>query len=138
MILHRALAVNRTVCRLSFRDLNRGTPMRGRLPLRLSKTFRYAVSRSRNDCCRTTADTSPSHSRSGVFFAAVTLLDSSADVTNASPAFRASSRTRSASLKTTRAHPNTLANAQRRGPFGYRQKLYRSCIPTILRRLVHG
>lgn len=36
----RALAVNRTACRLSLRLLNRGAPMRGRLPLRPSKKFR--------------------------------------------------------------------------------------------------
>ena len=40
VIFHRALAVKRTACRLSLRLLKRGVPMRGRLPLRLSKKFR--------------------------------------------------------------------------------------------------
>src|SRR5690606_12831117 len=65
----RAFAVKRTDCRVSRFDLYRGAPMRGRLPFRPSKKFRYAVSRSRSDCWRTTAETSPSQARSGVFFA---------------------------------------------------------------------
>lgn len=111
VIFHPAFAVNRTACRVSLRDFKRGGPIVGRLPLRPSKKFRYAASRSRRDCCNTTEDTSSSHARWGVFFATVSCLDSSAEGTNGSPAARACSRTRSASLKTTRAHPNALANA---------------------------
>lgn len=66
-----AFAVNRTACRVSLRDLYRGAPILGRLPLSPSKKFLYAVSRSRRDCWRTTADTSPSHARSGVCLASV-------------------------------------------------------------------
>ncbi len=40
VILHLALAVNRTACRVSLRDLKRGAPMRGRFPFRPSKKFR--------------------------------------------------------------------------------------------------
>lgn len=114
----RAFAVKRIACRLSFRDLNRGAPMRGRFPLSPSKKFRYAVSRSRRDCCSTTADTSPSHDRASVLFASVSAFDSTPDGTNGRPAERASSRARKASLYTTRAHPNARASAERWGPFG--------------------
>lgn len=75
----RAFAVNRTACRASFRDFNRGGPTRARSPRSPAKKFRYAASRSRNDCCRTTAETSPSQARPGALFASVvTVLDRSA------------------------------------------------------------
>ncbi|MGH3518258.1 MAG: hypothetical protein ACRDQ7_12735, partial [Haloechinothrix sp.] len=41
-----------------------------RLPFTDAKKFRYAVFASANACCNTTADTSASHARSGVRFAA--------------------------------------------------------------------
>jgi hypothetical protein len=80
VIDQRAFAVNRTDCRLSLRDLNRGSWIFGplRVPLREAKKLEYAVSRSRRDCWRITEETSPSHARSGVFLASVmTCLDRS-------------------------------------------------------------
>ncbi|MDQ0604875.1 hypothetical protein QF037_009220 [Streptomyces canus] len=61
----------------------------------------------------------------GNFFS---FLDSSPAVGNASRAARASSRARSASLNTTRAHPNALASALRWTMSGYSLKAYRSCM----------
>ncbi len=115
VIDQRAFAVNRTACRLSLRLLNRGGPIFGprRVPLSDARKFPYAVSRSRRDCCRTTAETSPSQARSGVFFDSVNRFDSSAAFGNGRPAARASSRNRRPSLNTTRAHPNARANANR-------------------------
>ncbi len=99
VIDQRAFAVNRTDCRVSLRDLYRGAPIRGRLPFSPSKKFRYAVSRSRSDCWRTTAETSPSQARSGAFFASVmSAFDRSPVLGNGSPWLRAVSRARSASL----------------------------------------
>lgn len=73
--------------------------MRGRLPFSPSKKFLYAVSRSRRDCWRTTAETSPSQARCGVFFASVmSRFDRSPVFGNGMPSLRAVSRARSASL----------------------------------------
>ncbi|EQD82357.1 hypothetical protein N599_31135 [Saccharopolyspora erythraea D] len=114
VIDQRALAVNRIDCRRSRRVLNLGAPILRplRLPLIESKKFLKARSASRNDCCSTTADTSPSQDRPGVFFAAViSVLDSSADFGAGSPSMSASRRAAMASLNTTRAHPNAFASA---------------------------
>ncbi len=110
--LNRALAVNRIACRLSLRDRNLGgaTLRPLRLPVTEAKKLRYAVFRSARACWSTTADTSPSHARSGVSFAAVTRLDSSASDRYGNPSARACCRARSASLNTTRAHPNARAS----------------------------
>jgi hypothetical protein len=70
---------------------------------------------------RTTADTSPSHARSGVFFAAFNRADNSASVTYGRPAAYASCLSRSASLNTTRAQPNARASAVRWLGEGYRR-----------------
>lgn len=70
-----------------------------------AKKFRYAVFRSASACCNTTEDTSPSHARSGVAFAAVSRFDNSASLIR-SPFSNAALRAASASLYTTRAHPN--------------------------------
>ena len=75
--------------------------------------FRYAVFASASACCRTTAETSASHARAGVRFAAVSAFDRAASVGNAAPASRAARRAAIASLNTTRAHPNARANACR-------------------------
>lgn len=77
---NRALRVNRTDCRFE-RRLNRGGPILGpwRFPLSEAKKFRHARSASASACCNTTAETSPSHARSGVRFAsAISCLDSCA------------------------------------------------------------
>ncbi|GAQ61554.1 hypothetical protein SsS58_01903 [Streptomyces scabiei] len=76
VMLQRALAVNRIDCRASLGDLKRGEPTFRplRAPLREAKKLRYALSASRRDCCRTTAETSPSQDRSGVRFASVISL----------------------------------------------------------------
>ncbi|KUN73914.1 hypothetical protein AQJ46_06440 [Streptomyces canus] len=85
-----------------------------RSPLREAKKFLYAASTSRKDCCSTTEETSPSQQRSTVCRAwVISRFDSSAAFGNGRPAVRASSRARTASLNTTRAHPNALANAVR-------------------------
>ena len=68
---------------------------------------------SANACCSTTADTSASHARSGVRFAAVSALDNAASVGYGTPASCAARRAATASLNTTRAHPNARANACR-------------------------
>ena len=119
-ILNRALAVNRIPCRVSLRDLNRGSPTslgfgpfrpprcHWRSVLRYSKNRRYAVFRSARDCCRITAETSLSHARSGAAFATVSRADTSASVRNGCPAACACCRAASASLNTTRAQPNAL------------------------------
>jgi len=88
VILNLALAVNRTAWRRSLRDLNRGGSIFGpfRSPLREAKKFRYAAFRSARDCWSTTADTSPSHTRSGVALAAASWADNSASVGYGSPA----------------------------------------------------
>lgn len=101
---------------MSLRDLKRGTPTRFplRSPLWEAKKFLYAPSTSRKDCCSTTEETSPSQQRSAVCRAwVISRFDSSAAFGNGRPAARASSRARTASLNTTRAHPNALANAAR-------------------------
>nr|WP_218105883.1 hypothetical protein [Micromonospora inyonensis] len=110
----RALAVNRIACRLSFRERNFGGATRRplRLPVTEAKKLRYATFRSASACCRTTAETSPSHSRSGVSLAWVmTCLDRSPSETYGKPCSRASCRARSPSLNTTRAHPNAFASS---------------------------
>jgi hypothetical protein len=114
-ILNFAFAVNRTACLWSFRDLGRGGPTFGplRLPAADAKKFRYAAFRSARACWRTTADTSMSQACSGVAFILVSRADNSESVMNGSPAACASSRSRSASLNTTRAHPNAFASAVR-------------------------
>lgn len=111
--LNREFFVNRIACRLSLRDRNRGgaTLRPLRLPVIEAKKLRYAVFRSARACCSTTADTSPSHARSGVVLACVMIrFDSSASETYGKPCSRASCRRRSPSLNTTRAHPNALAS----------------------------
>ncbi|WFE59776.1 hypothetical protein [Micromonospora sp. WMMD712] len=113
-ILNLAFLVKRIACRLSLRDRNLGeATMRPlRLPDNELKKLRYAVFRSANACCNTTADTSASQARCGVSFASViTRRDNSPSGTYASPASRACWRRRSPSLNTTRAHPNAFANA---------------------------
>ena len=113
--LNRALAVNRTACRRSFRDRNRGGATFGpfRFPVTEAKKFRYAMFRSARACWSTTDDTSPSHARSGVFLASASRLDSSASEMRGSPAPHAACRAASASLNTTRAQPNARASASR-------------------------
>ncbi len=113
--LNRAFAVNRTDWRRSLRDRNRGGAIRGpfRLPVTEAKKFRYATLRSAWACWSTTDDTSPSHARSGLAFAAVSRADNSASVMYGSPSACACWRARSASLYTTLAHPNALARAWR-------------------------
>ncbi|APB00032.1 hypothetical protein NS506_05995 [Nocardia seriolae] len=69
--------------------------------------------RSARACCNITADTSHSHSRSGVAFAAVNRFDNSLSETYGSSASNAVFRAASASLNTTRAHPNTRASDSR-------------------------
>ena len=69
--------------------------------------------RSASACWSTTADTSVSHCRSDVFFAAVSRADNSLSVRYGRPARYASCRARSPSLNTTRAQPNAL---RQRGP----------------------
>jgi hypothetical protein len=116
VMVQRALAVNRIDCRASLRDLKRGGPVLGplRVPLREAKKLRYAVSASRRDCWSTTAETSPSQDRSAVRFAwVIRRVDSSPAVGKGLLVWRASSRARTASLNTTRAHPNALDSAMR-------------------------
>ncbi len=122
-ILNFALAVNRTAWRRSLRDRNLGGSIFGpfRWPASEAKKFRYAVFKSASACWRMTADTSPSHARSGVCFAAVRWADTSASVTYGSPAAYASCLSRSASLNTTRAHPNARVRAARWPGEGYRR-----------------
>jgi hypothetical protein len=80
LTLNRLFLVNLMACRLSLRERNRGGPTLRplRLPVIEAKKLRYAVFRSARACCSTTEDTSLSHARSGVRFAAVSRLDSSA------------------------------------------------------------
>ena len=113
MTRNRAAFVNRIDCARSRRDRNRGAPSRRplRVPFTEAKKFRYAVFASASACCSTTADTSASHARSGVRFAAVSALDSAASVGYGAPASRAARRAATASLNTTRAHPNARASA---------------------------
>jgi hypothetical protein len=113
--LNRKLAVNLIAWRESFRDRNRGGPTFGpfRFPPTELRKFRYAWFRSARACCKTTDDTSPSHARSGAFFDAVSRADISASVMYGSPDARPACRAASASLNTTRAHPNALASAWR-------------------------
>ena len=66
---------------------------------------------SANACCNTTAETSASHARSRVRFAAVNAFDSAPSVGYGSPCSRAVRRAATASLNTTRAQPNARANA---------------------------
>jgi uncharacterized protein involved in copper resistance len=72
-------------------------------------------------CCNTTADTSASHARSGVRFAAVSALDSTASDGYGAPASRAARRAAMPSLNTTRAQPNVLASAIRCPAVGVRR-----------------
>ncbi len=90
MTVNRAALVNRIDCARSRRDRNRGAPSLRpfRVPLSEAKKFRYAVFASARACCSTTADTSASHARSGVRFAAVSALDSAASVGYGAPASR--------------------------------------------------
>jgi len=113
--VNRALRVNRMACRVSLRDRNRGSPALRpfRSPVSEAKKFRYAAFRSARACWRTTAETSPSHARSGVALAAVSRADSSPSVGYGNPAWCASCRAASPSLNTTRAHPNARASAMR-------------------------
>jgi len=114
--LNRLFLVNRMACRLSLRDRKRGgaTLRPLRLPVTEAKKLRYATFRSARACCSTTLDTSASHARSEVAFASViSRRDSSPSETYFSPASRACWRSRSPSLKTTRAHPNDRASASR-------------------------
>jgi hypothetical protein len=64
-------------------------------------------------CCNTTADTSASHARSGVRFAAVSAFDRVASDGYGAPASWAARRAAMASLNTTRAHPNARDRATR-------------------------
>ena len=82
MIRNRAALVNRIDCARSRRDRNRGAPSRRplRVPFTEATKFRYAVFASARACCSTTADTSASHARVGVRFAAVSALDRAASV----------------------------------------------------------
>jgi hypothetical protein len=108
VITHRAFAVNRTACRLSRFDLNRGSAIFGplRVPFSDAKKLAYAASKSRKDCCSTTADASLSQPRSTVLFTSVmNCFDNSADFGNGSPEAKASRRTRRQSFHTTRAQP---------------------------------
>lgn len=108
--------MNRIVCRLSLRDLKRGSATFGplRVPFIDAKKFEYAVSKSLSDCCSTTAETSPSQARASVFFASVmTRLDRSPTFGYGKPWSRTHLRARNASLNTTRAHPNALPSAAR-------------------------
>jgi len=112
--VNRELRVKRMACRLSLRDRNLGgaTMRPVRLPVIEAKKLRYAVFRSARACCNTTADTSPSHARSGVALARVmTRFDNSASEMYGRPCSRAVCRRRSPSLNTTRAHPNARASA---------------------------
>ena len=123
--LNRELAVNRIACRVSLRDLNLGRPtclgfgpfrplaFHSRSAFRDSKNRRYAMFRSATDCWRITAETSPSHARSGVAFAAVSRADRSASVMYGCPASCASCRAARPSLNTTRVQPNAFPNATR-------------------------
>ncbi|MEV4799693.1 hypothetical protein AB0K18_06715 [Nonomuraea sp. NPDC049421] len=78
------------------------------------KKLPNAVVASAGACWSTTADTSASQARSGRFLASViTERDSSASVTNGRAWVCAWWRSASASLNTTRAHPNALASAIR-------------------------
>ena len=83
------------------------------MPFTEAKKFRYAVFASANACCSTTAETSASHARSGVRFAAVNALGSAPSVGYGAPASRAARLAAMASLNTTRAHPNARASAIR-------------------------
>ena len=58
----------------------------------------------------------------------ISCRDRAAAVGNGSLAARACSRARTASLNTTRAHPNARASAVRWPDSGYNLKAYRSCI----------
>jgi hypothetical protein len=87
----------------------------GTSPIFGSRSFPPVVMVNRalrvNRIACTTADTSPSHARSGVALTAVSRADISASVMYGSPFACASCRARSPSLNTTRAHPNALARA---------------------------
>jgi hypothetical protein len=113
--LNRAARVKRIDCARSLRDRNRGAPSLRpfRFPVTEAKKLRYAVFASARACCRTTADTSASQARCGVRFAAVNALDRAASLGYGRPAWCAARRAATASLNTTRAHPNARANARR-------------------------
>jgi hypothetical protein len=82
-------------------------------PFREAKKLLYEAWRSRREDCRTTAETSPSHARSGVFFASViTVFAGSAIDGTRCPCRWASWRMRTASFHATRAHPNAFANSR--------------------------
>ena len=109
------LRVSRITCRLSLRDRNRGAPTLR--PLRLpdieSNQLRYAARASWHACTRATDATSDNQARSGVRLASVTTRRCTSVAEIFSPAEYASCLARSASLYTTRAHPNALASASR-------------------------
>jgi hypothetical protein len=119
----RAALVNRIDRRRPLRDRNRGAPSLRplRSPLQEAKKFRYAVFASASACCSTTADTSASHVRCGVRLAAVSAFDRAASVGYGSPASRTARRAATASLNTTRAHPNARANDPRWAGVGLRR-----------------
>ena len=123
MTRNRAALVNRIDCARSRLDRNRGAPSRRplRAPLTEAKKFRYAVFASASACCSTTADTSASHARCGVRFAAVNAFDSAASLGYGSPCSYAARRAAIASLNTTRAQPNARANAIRCPGVGLRR-----------------
>ena len=98
-----------------------------RFPRTEAKKFRYAAFKSASACCSATDDTSVSQARSGLAFAAVSRADITASLMYGSPAAQASCRARSASLNTTRAHPNTLASACICPGDGYSRYRYLSC-----------
>lgn len=82
LVMEWAFTVNRIACRAIFFFVF-GGPILGplRVPFLEAKKLLYAASRSRSDCWSTTADTSPSQARSGVFSASVmTRFDNSAAV----------------------------------------------------------
>ena len=141
VMFQRALAVNRIDCLASLRDLKRGAPSLGplRVPLREAKKLRYAASASRRDCWSTTAETSPSQDRSAVRLASViNRVDSSPALGKGCWALRASSRARTASLNTTRAHPNAFASALCWPVSGYNLKAYLSCMTITIHTWVMG
>ena len=120
---NRAARVKRIDWARSRLDRNRGAPSLRplRVPFAEAKKFRYAVFASASACCSTTADTSASHARAGVRFAAVSALDRAASVGNDCPASRAARRAAIASLNTTRAQPNAFASAIRWPGVGFRR-----------------
>jgi hypothetical protein len=81
-----------------------------RFPVTESKKLRHARRESLTDCTNATLGTSTSQARAWVVLAAVMTRRWISLSDSFTPARYASSRTRSASLNTTRAHPNTRAS----------------------------